>query len=325
MLLNYLVSNQASRAPKHSACNEQRRFNDRDSQSEITRIAKDKRRAPLKTQTAKVCYKYIVRLRHSLLPLVDLVQERLEHLPLEHDTACRRDRLRGDSLDEAHDTLIRRLLVLLVLAADAHLLVQRLDARLGLRVLAAVVGVEHGALRRRRERERGVDAPRALVVDDVRTDLAEELRGHRVVEEVVLHLEVLAERDEDALRERVWVVGLGVWDAAHVHRKRNREVEGVVRRLVDDDLLVPVRQELTRERETKERKDVLRKGEFAQIDVVFGCGNKVDKLPNLRLERRLHPAHKHLSSSHTLWTRKHVRHGRAREGQHSRGLHGSAS
>ena len=197
-----------------------------------------------------VRYKYIICLHFRLLlPLVDLVQKRLEHFPLQYDAAGWRDWLRRDSLDKAHDSLVRSLLVLFILDADANLFVERLNAGLGLRVLAAIVGVEHGTLRGRRERKRSVDAPRALVVDNIRADLPEELRRHRVVEEVVLHLEVLAKRDEDALREGIRVVGFSVWDATHVHGERDGEVEGVVRGLVDDDLLVPARERERGERE----------------------------------------------------------------------------
>lgn len=43
----------------------------------------------------------------------------------------------------------------------------------------------------------GVDDPAALVVEDVRPDLAQRLWVGVAVEEVVLDLEVLAHRDED--------------------------------------------------------------------------------------------------------------------------------
>jgi hypothetical protein len=53
--------------------------------------------------------------------------------------------------------------------------------------------------------ERRVDAPGALVVQDVRADLANLLGGAGKVEVVVLDLEVLAEREEDVQRELVVV------------------------------------------------------------------------------------------------------------------------
>lgn len=54
-----------------------------------------------------------------------------------------------------------------------------------------------------------------------------------------LDLDVLPERNEDGVCEGVSVIGCAVRDAAHVHSGRDRQVELVVGRLVDHDLLVP--------------------------------------------------------------------------------------
>ena len=93
-------------------------------------------------------------------------------------------------------------------------------------------------------REGRVDAPRALVVQDVRADLADLLRRARKVEVVVLDLEVLAERQEDVQRElvvvRIRLVLLLDGEAAEEQREGDGEVERVYRGLVEDDCPVPV-------------------------------------------------------------------------------------
>ena len=136
----------------------------------------------------------------SLLPLVDLLQETREHRPLHAALLLRY------LLDQLTQPAVHVLLVLLVLLTHADGLEHGLHSALAFGVLLSVVGVEHCALRRRRERESSVDAPRALVVDDVRPDLTQDLRRRGEIEEVVLDLEVLAEREEDLERG---LVGLG--------------------------------------------------------------------------------------------------------------------
>lgn len=83
----------------------------------------------------------------------------------------------------------------------------------------------------------GVDDPAALVVEDVRPDLAQRLWVGVAVEEVVLDLEVLAHRDEDLFGV---LVGCFLGDAGHLHGQGDGKVEGVEGRLVDDDERVPV-------------------------------------------------------------------------------------
>ena len=127
---------------------------------------------------------------------------------------------------------------------DADLAEDLLDPCLRLCVLAAIVGVEDRALGGARVREGRVDAPRALVVQDVRADLADLLGRARKVEVVVLDLEVLAERQEDVQRElvvvRIRLVLLLDGEAAEEQREGDREVERVYRGLVEDDCPVPV-------------------------------------------------------------------------------------
>jgi len=112
------------------------------------------------------------------------------------------------------------------------------------RVLAPVVCVQDRALRRVRVREGSVDAPRTLVINDVRADLADLLRCPSKIEVVVLNLEVLPEGQKDVVRELV-VVGIRLvllldGEAAKEQRKGNRLIERVYGRLVDNDGLIPV-------------------------------------------------------------------------------------
>lgn len=111
-----------------------------------------------------------------------------------------------------------------------------------------------------------VDEPRALVVLDVSADLANVLGQAEVVQVVVLDLEVLSKGDEDILG------GLKVLrggDVELVEGKGDGEVEGVVRRLEDNDELV------------------LLQGEVVEVDLVFGSSDEVDELAKLGLEASL--------------------------------------
>lgn len=84
--------------------------------------------------------------------------------------------------------------------------------------------------------ESNVNVPAALVVENVRSNLANLLGGTVAVEVVVLYLEVLAEGEEDV--EGEVVRGL-VRHACHSHREGDGEVERVERSLVHDDEVVP--------------------------------------------------------------------------------------
>jgi len=156
-----------------------------------------------------------------------------------------------------------RLLVLLVVLLEVELIEQLLDLGLALLVLLAVVLLEELALLGCHLLQRLVDQPRALVVLDVCADLAKGLRVGEVVQVVVLHLEVLAHGDEDVLC-LLEVGGRGL--AGVEHGEGNGEVEAVVCGLVDDD------------------EGVLLEAEVVEVDVVFGCGEKIAGLAKLGLE-----------------------------------------
>lgn len=98
--------------------------------------------------------------RRLLGALVYLVEERDENVALETSLGL------VNLVDEAGKALVALLLVRLEALGDGdgRLRVKRLDARLGLGVLLAVVVVEDLALLGGRELERSVDVPRALVV-----------------------------------------------------------------------------------------------------------------------------------------------------------------
>jgi hypothetical protein len=141
--------------------------------------------------------------------------------------------------------------------------VQLLDLGLLLRVLLAVVVLEELALFGGDALQGLVDDPRALVVLDVCADLAEDLGVRKGIQVVVLCLEVLAHGDQNVVRS-LQVLGRGGADV--VEGQGDREVEGVVGRLVDDD-----------EGELVEAKVV-------EIHVVFWGGQEVAQLAALGLE-----------------------------------------
>ena len=103
-----------------------------------------------------------------------------------------------DLVNERIDTRIRLGLVLRVVRVDADLAEDLLHLRLRFGVLVTVVGVQDRALCRVRMRECGVDAPRTLVIHDVRRTHLDSLFGcaRIVVEIVVLDLKVFSERQK---------------------------------------------------------------------------------------------------------------------------------
>jgi len=105
-------------------------------------------------------------------------------------------------INERIDACVRIGLVFGVLRVYADISENLLDPCLGLGVLATVVVVEDRALGGGRAGEGGVDAPGALVVQDVCADLANLFWRSRVVEVVILDLEVLAKRKEDVERTK---------------------------------------------------------------------------------------------------------------------------
>lgn len=188
--------------------------------------------------------------------LVDLPEELLEDLLLQTLTLIN---LRDHLLDLT-DAL---LLVVLVDLLELQLIVELLDLGLASAILAAIVLLEHSALLRRGNLERLVDQPRALVVLNVRANLAQHRGVGEVVKVVVLDLEVLAHGDEDVLRD-LQVLGRSL--VAEVQGKGNGEVEAVVGGLVDDD------------------EGVLLEREVVEVDFVLGGREQVASLAQLGLE-----------------------------------------
>lgn len=190
-----------------------------------------------------------------LAALVDLAQERLEDLLLQTRGLVNGSNLGADLPDSL-------LLVLLVDILNVELFVESLDLGLLLSVLAAVSRVEHLALLRVAALKGLVDHPRALVVLDIGSDLANEGRVTIGIEVVILHLEVLAQGDED-------VVGLlevaGGRELKVVEGQSNGEVEAVVRGFIGDD------------------EHILFQGEVVEVDLVFGGGDQVAQLAQFGL------------------------------------------
>lgn len=172
-----------------------------------------------------------------LAPLINFAQEAEEHLSLQ--PTFNLNDLSNLRVQLAHNALF----VFPVYFTNSDLLKQRLDLLLLLRVLSPIVLVKQLTLCGRRELDGGVYDPRALVVHDVGPDFADLLWRAGKVKEVVLDLEVLAEREKNrackivrfdsARRARGDVVGLG--DVRNEHRTRNGQVEGVVCCLVNDN------------------------------------------------------------------------------------------
>lgn len=163
-------------------------------------------------------------------------------------------------------TVIRLLLISLEQSLDINLLEDLLDDQdIGL-LATTIVLIQQLTLLRRGLGQSLVDQPRALVVLDIRTDLADRRGVTVAVQVIILDLEVLAQGQENGLGllER----GL-VLDTGHVHRQRHGEVERVVGGLVDDN----------------ER--VLLDRELGQIHIVLGGGDQIQELTQLGLVGRL--------------------------------------
>ena len=223
--------------------------------------------------------------------LVNLLQECAEDGTAEYGVAFRAWHL-WHRVDERVNSLIRRRFVLRIHRVDTKLNEDVLDACLSLGVLPPIVGVEDRALCGIGTREGRVDAPRALVVHDVRANLADLLRRPGVVEEVILDLEVLAERDEDVQRNlvEVWIclVLLLGGEAAEEQCESDGEIEGVVSRLVDNNGAVPIGYRGSVRVSVDEGGVVGRKNspgerELGQIYAVFWSGDQVNKLAHFRL------------------------------------------
>lgn len=145
---------------------------------------------------------------------------------------------------------------------QVELLVQGLDLGLQLSVLTTVSSVKDLALLSVATLQSLVDQPRALVILDIGTNLANEGGVTVGIKVVILDLEVLTQGDED-------VVGLtqvlGGSELEVVQGQSNGEVEAVVGGLVGDD------------------EHVLLHGEVVEVDVVLGGGDQVTQLAQLGL------------------------------------------
>ena len=192
----------------------------------------------------------------SLVPLVDLAQEALKHLLFQPLALVH---LRDHLPDFPYPLLLVGAVHLVELQLPIHLF----HPCLQLPVLASVVLLQHRPLRRRCAQQCLVDQPAAFVVLNVRPDLSNRLRGSVGVQEVVLRLEVLPQRDEDlaGLRE---ILGRGQLQV--VQSKRDGQIEAVVGGLVDDD------------------EGELVDAEIGQVDVVLGRRQQVARLADLSLE-----------------------------------------
>ena len=188
--------------------------------------------------------------------LVDLVEELLKYSLLETLALV-------NVVDELLDLIAALLLELLIALLQLQVVVELLDDCLLLVVLLAVVLLEDLALLRSGDGQGLVNQPRALVVLDVGTNLADVLGQTEVVEVVVLDLKVLAQGDQNILG-LLEVLGSG--EVKLVESQGDREVKGVVGGLVDDDELVLVH------------------GEVIKVDLILRGGEQVAKLAELSLE-----------------------------------------
>ena len=193
---------------------------------------------------------------NSFLPPVNLPQEALKHAPLQPATLIY-------CLDHLPDPPHNILLVIQIHLFQLQLLEHSLDPPLFRCILASVAFVQDLPLFRTRPFQRLVDDPRALIVLDIRPYFPDGLRGAVRVEVVVLYLEILPEGNEDVFA-RFEVGGRGELEV--VEGEGDGEVEGVVRRLVDDDEAVFLR------------------GEVVEVDVVFRRREQVAELADFGLE-----------------------------------------
>jgi len=154
------------------------------------------------------------------------------------------------------------LLILLVQLLQLKFLKHLLHLGFLLRVLAAVVLIQHLTLLGGAERNCLVDQPRALVVLNIGADLSNESGVTEVVKVVILDLEVLAQRDQDivSLLQVLWSGALEIH-----HSQGDGKIEAVISRLVGDN------------------KHVLLHREIIQVDVVLRGGDQIAQLTQLGL------------------------------------------
>jgi hypothetical protein len=155
------------------------------------------------------------------------------------------------------------LFVCVVDLVELQFVVQSLDLGLVVLVLSAVVLLENGALVLGGALQSLVHQPTALVVLDIGTDFAEGLGVGKVVEVVVLDLEVFTHGDEDVVCLLEVLFGS---HTAEVQSQSDGEIEGVVCSLVDND------------------ESVFLQTEVVEVDVVFRGGQQIASLAQLGLE-----------------------------------------
>lgn len=192
---------------------------------------------------------------HLFGALVDLGQERLKDLLLQA-----RGLVHGGNLGAQLTNDL--LLILLVYLLQLQVIKDLLDLGLLLLVLAAVGGVQHRTLLRGSPGNGLVDQPRALVVLDVGADLANDGWVTKVVQVVILDLEVLTQRDQDVVSLLQGLRG------SHLQIEQSQsdgEVEAVVGGLVGDN------------------EHVLLHGEVVEVNVVLGGGDQITELTELGL------------------------------------------
>lgn len=169
------------------------------------------------------------------------------------------------------------LLVILVQLLQLELVKHLLHLGLLLRVLAAVVLIQHLALLRGAAGDGLVDQPRALVVLDIGADLANDSWVTEVVQVVVLDLEVLAQRNQDVV-SLLEVLRGGTLQVQQ--RQGDGQVEAVVGGLIGDNEHVLVH------REVVQVNVVLRGGDqIAQLTQLGLPGSLVEELDNVDIGR----------------------------------------
>lgn len=165
------------------------------------------------------------------------------------------------------DLAVRLLLVGVEDGGQVHLGIQGLDLLNRLIVVATVVLLKHTALGRSGAGEGLDDQPRALVVLDVSSDLADHLGGSVAVEVVVLDLEVLTHGAEDIASG---IVELAVLNTRNNHTSSDGEIEGVEGSLVLDNGAISL------------------DGESVKVDLTaLGLRGQVHELAELRLASHL--------------------------------------
>jgi hypothetical protein len=158
--------------------------------------------------------------------LINLSDKALENIPLQRSWAL----CLWDVLDHTHNLLINVLFILGIPLPEADRFEDLLHLGLTVAVLAAVILIEYLPLFGSSNRQGSVDTPRAFIIQDVGTDLADLLRCPGVIQKVILDLEVFAEGEKDRKGNGVRRDGLAnnsvsLRNPHHVHSQCDGEVE----------------------------------------------------------------------------------------------------